>query len=339
MKIAIHHSEESFSDEWITFCKEKKIDYKIVNCYANDIISQLHECDALMWHHHHGNYKDLLFAKQLLFSLEQSGKKVFPDFKTSWHFDDKLGQKYLLESLGAPLVPSYVFYSKNEALQWIKHTTFPKVFKLRCGAGSFNVRLIKSSKKAEQIINKAFAKGFSQFNRFEYFKERVRKYKEGKDALMGVFKGIGRLFIPTEFSSLISNEKGYVYFQDFISGNQSDIRVIVIGEKAFAIKRLVRRDDFRASGSGNILYDRENFPDNIITLSFRLAERLNTQCVAFDFVNDAHGSPLIVEMSYGFAAPAYEKCVGYWDKSLNFYTGPFNPQRWIVENMISNIQK
>jgi len=55
MKIAIHHREESFSNEWISFCKEKNINYKIVNCYDTDIISQLGDCDVLMWHHHHGN--------------------------------------------------------------------------------------------------------------------------------------------------------------------------------------------------------------------------------------------------------------------------------------------
>ena len=94
------------------------------------------DCDALMWHHFQTNPKAILFAKQLLFALEQSGKKVFPDFRTGWHFDDKLGQKYLLEAIDAPLVPSYVFYDKKEALEWVQKTDFPKVFKLRGGAGS-----------------------------------------------------------------------------------------------------------------------------------------------------------------------------------------------------------
>jgi glutathione synthase/RimK-type ligase-like ATP-grasp enzyme len=50
-------------------------------------------------------------------------------------------------------------------------------------------------------------------------------------------------------------EKNYVYFQDFIPQNDFDIRIIVIGKRAFAIKRMVRKGDFRASGSGNIKYD------------------------------------------------------------------------------------
>ncbi len=100
------------------------------------------------------NPRDILFAKQLLFSLEQSGIIVFPDFNTGWHFDDKVGQKYLLETIDAPLVPSYVFYSKKEALEWDEQTNFPKVFKLeevricKCEIGqNQNLKLIKLLKK------------------------------------------------------------------------------------------------------------------------------------------------------------------------------------------------
>jgi hypothetical protein len=50
--------------------REKKIPYKIVNCYDSDIIKNLKDCDALMWHHNHANPRDFLFAKELLFSLE-----------------------------------------------------------------------------------------------------------------------------------------------------------------------------------------------------------------------------------------------------------------------------
>lgn len=66
MKIAIHHTPGSFSDRWISYCKENDIPYKLVNAYDSDIIKQVEDCDAFMWHHHHANYKDALFAKQLL---------------------------------------------------------------------------------------------------------------------------------------------------------------------------------------------------------------------------------------------------------------------------------
>lgn len=165
MQIAIHHSPGSFSDRWILYCEKSGIDFKIVNCYSNDIISQLKDCDILMWHFHHSDYKDVLFAKQLLYAVVQLGMKTFPDFSTCWHFDDKVGQKYLFESIGAPLATSYVFYTKKEAFNWIENTTFPKVFKLRGGAGSENVKLVNSTGQAKKLAKKAFGKGFAQFDR------------------------------------------------------------------------------------------------------------------------------------------------------------------------------
>jgi glutathione synthase/RimK-type ligase-like ATP-grasp enzyme len=334
MKIAIHHTPGTFSDRWIAYCEKKGIDYKLVNCYSTDIIKQISDCDALMWHFSHENYKDALFAKQLLYSIELTGKKTFPNYKTCWHFDDKVGQKYLFEAIGARLVPSYVFYSKAEALRWIKSTSYPKVFKLRGGAGSRNVKLVRSVSHAKRLVKKAFGKGISPFDRIGNLNEKIRLYKEGKGNIFGIIKGIGRLFIITEFASLHSNEKGYVYFQDYVPNNNYDIRIIVIHDKAFAIKRMVRKNDFRASGSGNILYERENFSLDTIRLTFDLAEKIQSQCAAVDYVYDSSGMPLITEISYGFVSKVYDPCVGYWDISLKFHEGHFVPQDWMVETLI-----
>lgn len=333
MKIAIHPDKNSFSDRWIAYCEEKGIDYKLVDCYKNDIIDQLSDCDALMWHFNHKGAKESKFAKQLLYSVEAAGKKVFPDFNTVWHFDDKVGQKYLLESIGAPMAKSYAFYTKKEALKWAGNTSYPKVFKLRNGAGSDNVRLVKSKRSAVRLVKKAFGSGFRQYNGWYSLKERFRKYRIGKSNLFDVFKGIIRLFYKTEYARVTVREKGYIYFQDFIPENEFDIRVIVIRNKAFAIKRMVRKDDFRASGSGAILYEKEHFNEETIKIAFNISEKLKDQCMTYDFVY-LNGKPLIVEISYGFAKEGYDPCVGYWDENLNWYEGAFNPYGWMVEGVL-----
>jgi glutathione synthase/RimK-type ligase-like ATP-grasp enzyme len=339
MRIAIHQSPISFSKRWIDYCQRANIPYKIVDCYQSDIISQLKDCDALMWHFFQANQKDVLFAKQLLYSLEASGKCVFPGFHTAWHFDDKIGQKYLLESMDIPLVPSYVFYDKQSATKWCGQTQFPKVFKLRGGAGSANVRLAKSYNDAIRLVNKAFGKGFSKYNAWGNLKDRIRKYRMGKANLVDVAKGVVRLFISTSYARTQGKECGYVYFQDFVPNNDSDVRVIVVGQKAFAIKRLVRENDFRASGSGVILYDRRLFHEDTIRKSFEIAEKLRTQSLALDYVFDEKNRPLLVEISYGFGIEAYDFCEGYWDKELNWVEGRFNPQEWMVDLIIQEIEE
>ena len=332
MKFAIHKTK-GFTEHWIAYCLDKSVPFKEVNCYDNDIIKQLEDCDVLMWHFSHTNAKDFQFAKQLLYSIQASGKKVFPDINTMWHFDDKLGQKYLLESIKAPFVQTYIFYSKKEALQWSELTVFPKVFKLRRGASSANVRLARTKREARKLINQAFGRGFAQYNRLNNLKERWRTYRLGKTTLLNVLKGCARIFHTTDFAKVVGNEKGYVYFQDFIPNNNFDIRIVVIGDRAFGIKRMVRKNDFRASGSGHIIHKKSEISEDCVRIAFELNKKLKTQCIAVDFVfkND---QALIVEISYGFSPQGYYLCEGYWNSDLAWHEGNFNPYGWIIENLL-----
>jgi glutathione synthase/RimK-type ligase-like ATP-grasp enzyme len=335
MKIAIHHKEKgTFSERWIKYCEQQHLPFVIVDCYSNNIVEQVADCDAVLWHHNHVHPKDVLFARQLLFALENAGKKVFPNFYTQWHFDDKVAQKYLLEATDVPMVKSFVFYDKAAARQWIDETSFPKVFKLRGGAGSKNVMLVKNRSKAHSLVNTAFGRGFRQYDAVGGIKEQLRKLKIGKGSVKEVLKAVAHLLYPVQLEKVKGREKGYAYFQEFIPGNTFDIRVIVIGNKAFAIKRLVRENDFRASGSGFLQYVKEDIDIRCVRASFEANKKLHSQCIAYDYVFDTDGLPLIVEISYGFMAKGYDLCPGYWDEQLNWHEGAFNPYGWMIENLI-----
>lgn len=338
MKIAIHKNDwaSSYSKYWIDYCEEQGIAYKIVDCYKSDIINDLQDCIALMWHHSHDTFEDVLTAKKILFAIEQSGKKVFPNFNTGWHFDDKVAQKYLLEAVGAPIVPSMVFYNKKKAMEWIDITSFPKVFKLKGGSGSKNVLLVSSKRKAKALTRKAFGKGFSQFNRINHFKYYLLRFQKTKQ-IMHLIKAFGGLVVKSKYGKMQHNEKGYIYFQDFIENDGYDLRVVLVGKKAFALKRLVRKSDFRASGSGSIIYDINQIDENCIRVAFEVNKSVKSQCIAFDFVLDRAGTPFIVEISYGYAADAYKPCEGYWTEDLQFHPGNFNPQAWMLDNIIKDI--
>jgi glutathione synthase/RimK-type ligase-like ATP-grasp enzyme len=330
--LAIHHSPISFSTRWIRYCEANGIAYRLVNCYDSSIIQQLEDCGVLLWHHHHANEKDILFARQLLFALETAGKKVFPDFRTAWHFDDKIGQKYLLEAIGAPFVPAYVFYEQKAAMEWLRTASFPKVFKLRKGAGSINVHLVPSAADAEVLIRRAFSGGFRHTNLLPW-QEVYLKVRKGKLPLTALVKRTIRKLAPTSFASVSGRESGYVYFQDFISGNTFDVRVVVVGSRAFAIKRRVRANDFRASGGGEIEYDPAGIPLEAVARSFAINQQLQSQCLALDFVF-SNGEPLVVEISFGFLPEGYDACTGYWNENLQWQEGSFDPYGWMIDALL-----
>jgi glutathione synthase/RimK-type ligase-like ATP-grasp enzyme len=341
MKIAIHHLAGSFSDRWIRYCDENQVPYKLVDCYDSDIMSQLDDCKGLMWHWNQNDYKAALFARQLTISLEKKEIKVFPDVNTAWHHNDKVGQKYLLEAIDAPLVKSYVFYSSKEALDWLSKTTFPKVFKLRGGAGSWNVSLAKTEKKAKWLIKKAFGKGFLSLNRFSRLKQRVGVLKRDKtmNAVRGVISGFARIFIPTEVERFSYNEKGYIYFQDFIPENNYDTRLVVIGDRCFGLRRYCRKNDFRASGSGISSFDPELLDKKCIQSAFDIAKKAQVQSVALDFIWDGQ-QPKILEMSYCFPmGQGTDSCPGYWDSNLNWHDKIVNPPYFMIEDFIESIKR
>lgn len=338
MKIAIHHRPDSFSERWIEYCKREGVEYKIVNAYDNDIMEQIQDCDAFMWHHHHADIRDILFAKQLLYSLEQAGKVVYPDFNSGWYFDDKLGQKYLLEAIDAPIIPTHVFYDKKTALEWAKNTSYPKVWKLRGGASGANVRLVRTKKKAIELINRSFGRGHSQYNSLEQLKDTIKKTAQRKATLVQLTKATIRpvynLFFGRFRRSVLGKGIGYVMFQDFMPNNKFDNRIIVIGDKAFGVKRLALEGDFKSSEFNGIISDKDEIDIRCVDIAFETARKMNANSVGFDFIFDKHNNPVIAEMGYGFISSTYKDCKGYWDKDLNWRESKFHPEDWMVEEVV-----
>lgn len=336
MKIAIHDRKGSFSERWIDYCEEKRIDYKVVDAFEEDIIEQVKDCDIFMWHFHHAVFKDNLLARNLLLSLEHSGMIVYPDFRTSWHFDNKVSQKYLLEALDTPVVPSYVFYDKKEAQTWAKTTSYPKVFKLSKGAGSINVKLAKTERDALGFINQAFGEGFKAYDRVSICKDRIKN----NHSLLNTGKAVFRLVYPgsaADFSKKQPRERDYVYFQDFIENDGFDIRVVVIDDKAVALKRLVRDNDFRASGSGKLVFENENIDKRYIEEAFKLNKKIKATSLAIDFIHSKDDNIYIVEISYGFPMTNFlDGSAGFWDKDLNWHQEQFNLQNWIIDSLLKD---
>lgn len=342
IKLAIHYGPGcdflgSFAQRWLACCQDKAISYKLVNCYADDIVAELTTCDGLLWHFSHADSGAYQIAIKLLTAVERSGKLVFPNAASCWHFDDKVAQKYLLESVGAPLAPSHVFWSKEAAEQWIERAEFPIVAKLRGGAASANVRLLESRRAARTYVRKAFRSGFRQFDRVNLFRRSLQKMQGGRAHGREVVAAFAKLFVQSEYERVRGRERGYAYFQEYLPDNPFDIRVVVIGRRAFSIKRLAPNNDFRASGSGIIKYDRTELDDRCAQIAFDVTSKIQANCLTFDFLYAADGNPLIVEISYGFVQEVYDPCTGYWDDTLTWREEKVVPQWWMIEDLLAKI--
>lgn len=336
--LAIHTKTGSFASGWVQYCLDHNIPFKEVDCFSNDIITDLKECRALLWHWTHNDYLAALFARQLIASVEAMGLIVFPGSSTCWHYDDKIGQKYLLEAIGAPLIPTHVFYEPQTALRWLHNTNFPVVWKLRGGAGSQNVRLIRDLKEARRIVKRSFGRGHRP-SRLHALRERMWDFQRqpGLTSLVNIGRGLARTIVPHKVSRNTPPEQNYIYFQEYIPNCTFDIRVVVIGKRCYAFRRMTRGGDFRASGSGIMDHDPAMIPLSCIRIAFEVSQRIGSQSTAFDFVI-AEEEAAIIEISYAFSLNGYRGCTGYWTPELEWRPGAVRPEYFMMEDVLARLK-
>ena len=337
-KIGIHSIAGSFSDRWCEYCALHKISYKELNMFDTDFIEQLkkYNIKGFLFHLPLFDLKAQLFSSYIVRSVELIGVRVFPSNEGFWHFDDKIAQKYLFESFDVPMCKTWVFFDREQALNWAEKTSYPKIFKLRRGAGSHNVKMINSSSQAKKIIHKMFDAGIKPVSGIlTDYKTAIYKHNKQKD-WMGVAKRLpSTLANIKKMKMSIPNEKGYAYFQDYLPDNDYDTRITVVGDRAYAFRRFTRPGDFRASGSGRIDWTQDTIDKKCLQIAFDASSRIGSQCLAFDFVYDSAKSPVVLEVSYAFVADAVYNCPGYWDIQMNYHSGQSWPQDAILIDMFN----
>jgi len=249
----------------------------------------------------------------------------FPNWATSWHYDDKIKQYYLLKQYGFPMIESYIYWEKDEAFRWLESAQMPVVFKLKGGAASNNVILVEDKSKASRLIKRMFGKGIKSgriIDKNSLYLKHFNPYRR-----LRRFGGNMLRRIRGEYEPLFWQiDKKYIFFQKYLPNNLFDIRVSIIGERAFAFRRFNRKNDFRASGSGNIDYDINKIDLRSIDIAFNISKKLNFQSMAYDFLTNETKDLEICEISYTYVDYAIYDCPGFWDRNLNWHEGHYWPQ-------------
>ncbi|CAE6502054.1 RimK-like ATP-grasp domain-containing protein [Nitrosomonas nitrosa] len=299
---------QSFSARWHELAAQQGITTRAIDIFSNatDGVVQLQDCDAFMyWFAQPPSVSRP--ARKLIASLAHVSKiRVFPNLNTIWHFDDKIAEFYLLRLAGIPIPKTTVLWSRDQAVEFITTaTSYPLVLKLTSGIISRNVELVHNAKAAHRCVQELFGSGMHTLPPpnfpFRWYLKRILE--------------ASRILLCRERDEEF--HKGYLLFQEFLPGNDFDIRITIIGNRAFAFRRHNRPNDFRASGSGRIDWDPTQIPLDALMLAFKTAKTLKTQSLAVDILR-RNGEPVIVEISYYYEGWAVAACPGHWQLQNHF---------------------
>lgn len=335
----IHHNGErqSFSERWMELARSQGIETVPVDVFSRDVVSQISACDAFMWRCPPPAHPRV-YAKRLLYAVEAGlGIPVFPSLKSSWHFEDKVGQYYFLSAAGIPTPVTHIFWTRGQAEQFCNTADYPFVLKLSAGYQAANVRLVRNRDGALFYVDQLFrsgirALGYGPASRSRLLLRRVRAASE-------VLKGRN----PNGSTTEAEVQYGYFFAQEFLPGNDFDVRVTIIGNRAFAFRRFNRPGDFRASGSGRIDWDPEPIDEDAIRFAYRVAQQLDAQTVAVDILR--RGSrPVIVELTLTYASWAVRDCPGHWvlhgepeTGKLEWVKGSLRPEDAIFTDFVAQV--
>jgi glutathione synthase/RimK-type ligase-like ATP-grasp enzyme len=273
--IGIVNNGSTWVKELMESCALLSIKYKIVDISHPSWRNSLENVDVLVWRYSLSDLSDLSHAKTKIPEIELMGIQCYPNSLLTLFYDDKIMQSMMLQREGYPHPSTKIFYSLQSVIENISTIKYPIVRKLRGGAGSRNVSIIKNKRDLERIARKELS-----INIFERLMIKL-KYNLG-------------------INSSIKNKEGYLYLQEFIK-TENDLRIVTFSDGYFsAFYRMNRKNDFRASGS-NIWAQIEphQVPLEAINLAYEISETHDFKCLAFDFLKTDKGWTLI-EFSYGF---------------------------------------
>jgi glutathione synthase/RimK-type ligase-like ATP-grasp enzyme len=188
------------------------------------------------------------FLEDIVLGLSEAGARVIPNYLFLRANNNKVFME-IVNQLKLPSnlhnLPALYFGTLDELKAYINghEVTFPCVLKASAGSKSRGVMLAKNKK---DLLEKA-KKISSTFKIGVYLKELVRRK---------IHKGY---LIESSF------QRKFI-IQPYIPALENDWKIIIYGEKYYILKRSVRLNDFRASGSGrNYLSGKEaGFPMDML---------------------------------------------------------------------------
>ncbi len=200
------------------------------------------------------------YIEDIMLDVERRGGNLLPSYDMLRCHENKFYQEIVKKRLSLPSPRSLLIGSledNHESCSWL---SFPCVAKLPFGFGSSTVGLLSSMSELKLYI---------------------------KNNLIATVKKRKNIFAVKKKNSIYKGNyplsTGRIILQEYVSELEYDWKVLVFWDKIFTLKRFVRKNDFRASGSGN--FDKYATPSNeLLTFCSEIRHRLNTPFVSLDIV-------------------------------------------------------
>jgi glutathione synthase/RimK-type ligase-like ATP-grasp enzyme len=251
MKVCILKNEDPGSHKkWELSCINAGLNYSIIDLTSFNWYKQmiLDESDIYLLKPPGETFKfKHLYDERLYVISEIMKKNIFPTYREVLIYENKRMLSSFLKGAKIPMPDTFVFYQKEEALEFAKTALIPIVGKTGIGASGTGVKIIKSQKELIEYISTAFGKGIKRrlgpnrntgnikswskkaYASPKFFLKKIKKYLE-------IYKDV---------------QNGFVILQEY-TPHDYEWRIVKIGDSWFGHQKI--KDGEKASGTKGIDY-------------------------------------------------------------------------------------
>ena len=287
--------------EWIKACDKKRdlLNYTVIDITKSNWLDKCQEKNYDIYlTRPPGN---LSFFKQLyderIYILHHVlRKKIYPTLDELLVYENKRMLNYWLEANQIPYPKTYIYYSKNEALDFIRNCKLPIVSKTSIGASASGVKIFTTRKQIRNYINKAFStsgikrKGGPNLRKGDIKKRLLNRLKNIPNSI--------HYFYKKYRNTQIDPQRWHVIFQEYLK-TDFEWRCVRIGDSFFAHKKLSQRYELK-SGTSKVSWDAP--PVKLLDFIKEITDKMGFLSQAVDIFEDNNGNYLVNELQCFFGS-------------------------------------
>jgi hypothetical protein len=217
------------------------------------------------------------YQEDVLWGLRLAGALLIPRLEYCRAHHDKVFMEFLRDLSRLPeiqTVRSRAFGTLEDAKAALDHLEVPCVVKGASSACSEQVALAKDHRELLRHVER--------FSRSDPMWRQLRRVIAGR-----ICRWLGRQRSPR-----VSLHRNRLVVQPFVAGLQHDYKVLVYGDRYYAVRRRVRTGDFRASGSGMVEWPGE-LPAGLLDYAKKISDHFGAPFVSLDIAQDERGFHLL----------------------------------------------
>jgi hypothetical protein len=256
---------------------------------ANYIYTSYEEKDGL--------YKS--YIEDIVLGLQINNKRIIPEYKFLKAHHNKVFMEILRESIfdkkDNKLITRYFGtfedFDKNNI-----QISFPIISKPSAGSKSRGVKLNNNIDELKRNV-----RNLSQnFRLWDYLKDKIRAIRH-------------KNYTPNSFN------KHKFILQEYIGKLEGDWKILIYGNKYYPLYRKNRKNDFRASGSGRLIFD-EDINEKILEFALLIKEKLMTPILSLDIAFQDQTCYLIEFQALYFGTYTLEYSPFYFQKKNGIWS-------------------